>query len=267
LTRAPNESAPDTTPPFPAGTGRVAEARADAPVPLYVHADWVASFPWLVQGTTGRGDADDPFDLGLFGGAPVGATLGRWRRLREATGVMAAVHSRQVHGAEIRAHEGSPLEGLLVIEGADGHVTGRPGLLLSVSVADCVPISIVDPERRRIALLHAGWRGTAAGILGRGLDRMADDGAADRLHVHLGPAVCGRCYEVGPEVHEALGLHAPRHNTPVDVRAALANRAVERGVPAAQVTVSEHCTLCGEGFFSHRAGDAGRQMGVLGVRT
>lgn len=230
-----------------------------------MHPEWTDSFPWLVQATTGRGEADQPFDLGLFGRAPVGANLGRWWALREATGLPAAVHARQVHSAGTRVHDDAPMDGLLIIEGTDGHLTRRPGLLLAVSVADCVPVSIVDPERRRIALLHGGWRGTAAGIVGRGVDHLAE-GEPARLHVHLGPAICGACYEVGPEVHEALGLSTPPRNTPVDVRAVQARQAVERGVPAAQVTVSEHCTRCGEGFFSHRGGDPERQMGVLGIR-
>lgn len=255
------------TPPLPGGVRRVREAPADLPIPLFVHPEWQDAFPWLVQGTTGAGDGSEPFDLGLFGRGSVGAALGRWRALREATDLPAAVHARQVHAAAVRSHDVSPVEGLLIIEAADGHVTGRAGLLLAVSVADCVPISIVDPERRRIALLHGGWRGTAAGILAAGLDHLAEGGRTGRLVVHLGPAICGRCYEVGPEVHEALGLVAPTRNQPVDVRAVQAAQAVARGVPPEQVTVSEHCTRCGDGFFSHRGGDPERQMGVLGIRV
>lgn len=252
--------------PLPAGVRRVREAPATDTVPLYTHTEWRERFRWLVQGTTGRGDADEPFDLGLFGDNPAGAALRRWRRLREAARLPGAVHAHQVHGAEIRSYDAPPAPGLLVTEGVDGHVTATPGLLLAVSVADCVPISIVDPERRRIALLHGGWRGTAAGILPRGVARFGTD-AASRLHVHLGPAICGACYEVGPEVHHALGLPVPGSNTPVDVRAVQARQAVDAGIPAEHVTVSEHCTRCGDGFFSHRGGDAGRQMGVLGIRA
>ena len=261
------------TPALPAGVRRVRETRADGAVPVHVHPEWARAFPWLVQGTTGAGAAGDGdglddglgdgFDLGLFGDTPVGTTLGRWRALREALGVPTAVHSRQVHGREIRIHD-DPGPGLVVGEGDDGHLTDRPGVLLTVSVADCVPISLVDPERRRIALLHGGWRGTAAGILGRGLDALG--AAPGTVRVHLGPAICGRCYEVGPEVHEALGLPRPPTNTPVDVRAVQARQAVAAGVPADRVTVSEHCTRCGTGFFSHRGGSGGRQMGLLALR-
>jgi copper oxidase (laccase) domain-containing protein len=89
---------------------------------------------------------------------------------------------------------------------------------------------------------------------------------AQDLHVHFGPAICGVCYEVGPEVHEALGLEVPAQNTPVDLRAVLAQRAIAAGVHAANVSTSTYCTRCSDRiFFSHRGGDAGRQMGLIGI--
>ncbi len=225
--------------------------------------------PWLVQGTTGRGEGGEGggVDLGLFGRTPVGEALSRWRMLRVETGMRRAVHSLQVHGREILAHDTDD-PGLVITEGYDGHLTRTPGVLLTVSVADCVPISIVAPGRNgssaRVVLLHGGWRGTAAGILQAGLARIGP--AAGTPQVHLGPAICGPCYEVGPEVHEALGLTIPDWPAPVDVRAVLARQAIEAGIPPASITVSDHCTRCGDGFFSHRAGSAGRQVGVLGIR-
>lgn len=252
------------TPPLAEGVRRVREPQSTG-VPLHRHPDWERDQPWLVQGTTGRGDGEEPFDLGLWGDGPVGATLGRWRELRAALGIPAAVHALQVHGTRIHHHDTTPAEGLLVMEGLDGHITARPGLLLTVSVADCVPVFLVAPEERRVAMLHAGWRGTAAGMVPAGIQRLAA-GRPETLLVHLGPAICGECYEVGPEVHEALGLERPAGNRPVDVRAVQARQAVAAGVPAERVSVSEHCTRCGTGFFSHRGGSAGRQMGVLGIR-
>ena len=249
----------------------VAETRAAADVPLWVHDEWAERFPWLVQGTTGRGDADEPFDLGLAGGQPVGPALDRWRRLVAATGMRAAAHARQVHGADLWIHRELGGPGLLVMDGFDGHVTDCAGLLVTVGVADCVPVFLVEPGTRAVAMLHSGWRGTAAGIVERGINRVADSwqSAPERLWLHCGPAICGRCYEVGPEVHRAIhGDEAsPPGPAPIDLRAAIAARAVEMGVPAAQVTVSTHCTRCGDGeFFSHRGGDRERQMAVMGVR-
>lgn len=238
---------------------------------------WTAAFPWLVHGTTGAAragspagpgtadpaDATDPADLGLFGATPAGEAMDRWRALREALRVPRAVHSRQVHGAAVIEHM-ERLPGLLVGHGHDGHVTGWPGILLTVSIADCVPIFLVDPRLRRIALLHGGWRGTAEGIVEAGLEALGGD--PGRVHAHLGPAICGACYEVGPEVHSALGLEEPDSPAPVDLRAVQARRLVDGGVTPGRITVSAHCVRHDDGFFSHRAGDAGRQLGLLAVQ-
>lgn len=239
-------------------------------VPLWVHPGWAERFPWLVQGTTGAGTEAEPFDLGLSGGQPVGAALERWTRLQGATAMRLAVHSRQVHGAELATHAPGSARGVLVTRGVDGHLTAQAGVLLTVSVADCVPVSLVDARRRAVALVHSGWRGTAAGIAGRALERLVGDGTdpAD-VWAHCGPAICGRCYEVSPEVHAAVRPEwapppAPR---PIDLRAQVAERLAGAGVPPEQITTSAHCTRCGPGeFFSHRAGSSARQMGVLGIR-
>jgi copper oxidase (laccase) domain-containing protein len=146
-------------------------------------------------------------------------------------------------------------------------VTAQASVLLAVTVADCVPVSLVDPVMRRVGLLHAGWRGTAAGVLERGVAAMGEGASARALRVHLGPAICGLCYEVGPEVFAALGEPAPAEPTPLDLRAVLARRAVVLGVAPEHVTVSAHCTRCtGSELFSHRGGDRGRQVGYLGIR-
>lgn len=247
----------------------VRESLASGAVPLWRHPEWVERFPWLVQGTTGAGGGDEPFDLGLFGVQPVGAVLGRWRTLLAALEVDSAVHARQVHGADVRVHE-TGCEGIRILDGYDGHVTEAAGVLLTVSVADCVPIFVVDPVRRAVAVLHAGWRGAAAGVLERGIAALRDRGheAAD-LWIHCGPAICARRYEVGPEVHAAVNPERPTPEapTPIDLRAALARRAAAAGVPEPQISGSEWCTRCGPGeFFSHRGGSAARQVGVVAIR-
>jgi len=250
----------------------VAEELVGGDVPLWVHPEWRDAFPWLVQGTTGRGTGDEPFDLGLSGAQPVGKVLDRWRALLAATGMATVVHSRQVHGTELWVHEGGSAPGVLVMHGYDGHLTVRPGVLLSVGVADCVPVFLVDPARRAVAVLHSGWRGTAAGITERGIRRLVEGGSAGAaaLRLHCGPAICGRCYEVGPEVHAAIhpDREPPAGPTPIDVRAAIAERAIGLGLRPENVTVSTHCTRCGPpDFFSHRGGTVARQMGLLGIRA
>lgn len=236
-------------------------------MPALVHGRWREELPWLVQGTTTRWARGAEFDLGLYSdGSPAERVREHWSRLLASTGMRAGLHARQVHGAEVRTHASSAT-GLNLVDPCDGHVTAQASVLLAVTVADCVPVSLVDPVMRRVGLLHAGWRGTAAGVLERGAAAMGEGTSARDLRVHLGPAICGRCYEVGPEVFAALGEPAPAGPAPLDLRAVLARRAVVLGVAPEHVTVSAHCTRCtGSELFSHRGGDRGRQVGYLGIR-
>lgn len=258
---------------------------------VLVHDGWADAFPWLLQGTTTsrRSSASDedrqPFDLGLFsvGSSGSGART-HWRTLADELGAVTIVHAPQPHGRVVRVwpdgEAAAAVDGVGAAMGADqeiprlvapcdGHVTGRPGVVLAVTVADCVPVSLVDPHRRLVAMVHAGWRGAAAGVLQAALETMTRrfGSRVDDLHVHLGPAICGVCYEVGPEVHEALGEPVPARPQPIDLREVLGRRAVEHGVAVDKTTVSGHCTHCGEaGLFSHRGGDGQRQVGFLGIR-
>lgn len=252
------------SPALPAEVRRVTERRADSGV--HEHPEWAASMPWLAQGITGRAA-----DMSLFAGSPAGAVVTRWLALRDAFAAASIVHSRQVHEAGVLVHTRVP-QGLLIGPDADGHVTGAAGVLLAVSVADCVPISIAAQDRRAVALLHAGWRGVVAGILERGISvlRSRLGVRAQELRVHFGPAICGDCFEVGPEVPAALGLAVPETGARphVDLRAALAHRAQACGVPAAHISTSTFCTRCGDSpFYSHRGGCAERQIAILGVRS
>lgn len=242
-------------------TSPVAE-RSAAGFPRYELAEWRSAYG-LVAGIT---SAD--VDLGLWTAAPVGEVMGRWSDFRRShAGFDATVLAHQVHGTAVLRHDRAL--GWQIHDGADGHVTTAPGVLLTVTVADCVPVYLAAPAHRAVALLHAGWRGTAGGILGRGaamLQEAADCGP-EALVAHLGIAICGRCYEVGAEVAQACGGAAegpgPWH---VDLRARLAAEAASIGI--GRVSASSWCTAHDTGrFHSHRAsgGTAGRMVAYLGV--
>ncbi len=202
--------------------------------------------------------------FGLGSREPVGDVIDRWSALLgdcRALGVPALASAGQVHGAAIEHHRGG-WRGWLRGKDRDGHVTADAGVALAVTVADCTPVFLAHPGGA-MALLHAGWRGTAAGILERGLAQLLALGApADEVVLHCGPAICGPCYEVGPEVMAALTGRASAGPVRLDLRAMLAERAMAAGVRS--VSVSRWCTRChADRFFSHRGGDAGRQLGVL----
>lgn len=244
----------------------IEERVAGASLPLAELAEWRERFG-LVAGITERGD-DGSFSLGLWSAEPAAEISERWRRFRQhhAARFPAVVMSHQVHGARVHVH-GPHAAGWHIGDGYDGHVTEEAGLLLAVTVADCVPIYVVDRHGRGIALLHAGWRGAAAGMLESGLKALCQRTRAmvQNLSVHLGVAICGRCYEVGPEVAWAVRGEGAGGTQRLDLRAELAKRARLLGIH--DVTISPLCTACdGSRFFSHRgsAGDGGRMVAYFG---
>ncbi|HEY0243261.1 MAG TPA: polyphenol oxidase family protein, partial [Gemmatimonadaceae bacterium] len=153
-------------------------------------------------------------------------------------------------------------EGLLRTGEADGHLAAERGIILTVSVADCVPIFIAHPSGI-VGLLHSGWRGTVGRIVDSGIKAFARLGISpDELKMHLGPSICGRCYEVSAEVREQLTGQPATRSGNVDLRSLIAEHARELGV--SDVSVSSDCTRCDNArFFSHRAGDSGRQIAVI----
>jgi YfiH family protein len=208
------------------------------------------------------------FDLGLFANGPASHVLGNWlafQASQQAAFPSIAV-ARQVHGTRIQSHDESR-EGWRVSDGFDGHLASRSGLLLGVTVADCVPVYLAHPETGTAALLHAGWRGIAAGILEAGLGnltRRAHCAAAD-VRMHCGVGICGDCYEVDAEVFRQVTGRANPARGNLDLRAVLLERAARQGVR--ERSVSPWCSSHhGDLFFSHRrsGGKDGRMLAYLG---
>lgn len=204
---------------------------------------------------------------GTFGtqaAEPAADVFDRWNGLVAATvelGASRFASGFQVHGADLAVHR-TGWHGWLRRSGVDGHVWATPGIAAAVTVADCVPVFIAHPSGAG-ALLHSGWRGTVAGITEQAIAwfRTAGFGAGS-LRMHLGPSICGSCYEVSADVYAAVSGRSVERPTAVDLRASIADRARRLGLR--DIAVSEWCTQCSnDQLFSHRAGDAGRQLGVL----
>ena len=231
----------------------------DASVPRLELTEWFERYG-LVAGITTR-----PLSLGLWSDEPVGQVTGRWRAFRAAFGARfpAIVLSHQVHGTEVRWHETLP-EGWLILDGLDGHATGDRGVLLTITVADCIPVYLTVPHKGAIALMHAGWRGAAGGVLSRCVELLQRHGFAKTSDIvmHCGVGICGDCYEVGSEVADQFGLSGASH---LDLRDILAQQA--RGLGIQDVSISPWCSAEGrDRFFSHRAsgGRDGRMVAYLG---
>ncbi len=225
--------------------------------------------------STRRADDRDDFDLGAAGPLP-DDLLARRERLLSAAGAAGRqpVALRQVHGSlVVRATQGTREVR------ADGAVWLRgdaAGPVPAVQTADCVPLLLVARDGRGAAAVHAGWRGTAAGVARTALETLAGAGVGPgEILAALGPAIGVCCYEVGSEVIEAVGAasggaegltRGPR----IDLRAALRRQLEIAGVPTAAIHVSELCTCCRPDlFFSYRRDGrlAGRMMSLVGPAT
>lgn len=179
--------------------------------------------------------------------------------VREAAGLTAleALAARplargaQVHGATVRRVVADT-----EVEEADGQATAREDVAVMVGVADCLPVAVAGANG--VAMLHAGWRGLAAGVLEEGVAALRELGVRGPLAAVIGPGARGCCYEVGDEVRAALGGTGRR----IDLATVAARRLSAAGVEAIEDVAC--CTMCAERFFSYRReGEAaGRQAGV-----
>jgi polyphenol oxidase len=233
-----------------------------------------------VMFTTRRGGfSEGPFaslNLGRLTADRPEAVQRNRAKLRAEVGVPPA-HIRQVHGTEVRTitalaeHGVGPLpdEGVELPE-ADGQATPLRGLAPMVLVADCLPIAVAGLGRSNgdgaVAMLHAGWRGLAGGIVAAGVQALRQLGVDGPIEAAIGPGAGGCCYEVGEEVHaEFADFRSPvRQGRNLDLKAIARDELVGAGVTA--VHDVGLCTICSEEtlFFSHRRdrGVTGRQAGL-----
>ncbi len=159
---------------------------------------------------------------------------------------------------------------------ADGMLTRDPAALLTILVADCLPVLMATKDGKRVAAVHAGWRGTESQILKTALSLFKEAGHPPQdLLVALGPGIGPCCFEIGPEVKEALLKVFPdekdafrsRPGGKYDADIWRLNTALleEEGVPLEQIEVIKRCTYCDSDFYSHRRdqGHTGRQAGII----
>lgn len=223
----------------------------------------------------------------LAGGGRRGATL---------------VTLKQFHSDTIHLVEGPPQPPLA----GDGLITRVPGLLLAVQTADCLPVLLVDLKHRAVGIFHAGWRGTLARIVEKGVAAMRLHFGSDprQLLAAIGPGIHSCCYAVGEEVRDRfasqfgyagelfrkviesdplrekypllfLTARPPGHSgfgpkLHLDLVAANRRQFLDAGLPKRNLWASPLCTSCRTDLlFSHRAekGRTGRMMGVVGIRN
>jgi len=201
------------------------------------------------------------------------------------------VGMRQIHSGVSRVvrEEDGTLEGRLqtadgkaMLEG-DGLMTAVPGVVLGVGTADCVPVLVVDVEKRVVAAFHAGWRGTVARIVERGVAMMGPEygSRVDDMVAAVGPSIGACCYTVGEEVRTEFAgqfgyaeeLFSEEGAIRLNLWEANRRQLVDAGIGEERIAVVGECTACARDergalrYFSHRGekGVAGRMLNVVGI--
>ena len=255
----------------------------------YLHCDAMDAAGGVAHGFSTRlgGVSEgiyESLNLGLNRGDDREKVLENYRRFTAAIGadMEGLVLSSQVHGDVVRTvttgDKGKGIFAKCDYE-ADGLITDVPGICLAVFSADCLPILLYDPVRRVVAAVHAGWRGTAIGIVTRAVEKMRDvygSAPADILAA-IGPGISKCCFETDEDVPnamtEAMGaaaLHAMELRKSgkfhVDLKRLNALRLERAGLSADHISISEACTMCQhEQFWSHRytRGQRGSQASMI----
>jgi YfiH family protein len=236
-----------------------------------VPAGFIAAVSTRVRGVS-------PGELGLNTSFKVGDADGNVRKNREIFFSAAGIDGTrlatagQVHGAVV-----TRVEAPGHYELCDALITSAPGLFLGISIADCLPVIIVDPVLRSVGIVHSGWKGSCGKIVLRTLEAMSEHFGTDpaNVHAYVGPSAGGCCYEVGEDVAsifpEDVLLGSGRSpGGPVRLDLAAFNRGVllGAGVPEKQILVSGHCTIHETDLFhSHRrdGSRSGRMLAVVGI--
>jgi YfiH family protein len=265
-----------------------------------------AKLPWLVHGFSTREGGSSPLD----GQSVLNLSFTDWDTRENMEKNRAAFQNavgakslrmaplKQVHSDVIEIFHAAPDSAGI----GDASATAHPGLLLAIQTADCVPILLVDPRKRAIAAIHAGWRGTLARITQKAVGVMQREFSSrpSNLLAAIGPSIGPCCYEVGAELVtqftsqfadasdyfdeprtgdepnplQWLNMHPPGHQPPpkavhLDLRKANRSQLLAAGLRKQNIFTSELCTACRRDlFFSYRKEGprSGRLLSVIGLR-
>jgi YfiH family protein len=279
-----------------------------------LHSEKLSKLPWLVHafstrpGGTSRAYGGNALNLGFTPNDSRAAVERNRQLFLKKMGVASGrktwplVSLRQIHSDLIQSVDRISEPSMA----GDGLVTDKPGLLVAIQTADCLPIILADRKRRAVGVFHAGWRGTVKRIVEKGVGEMRKHFRTDPrdLVAAIGPGVRGCCYEVGEEVRNRfegqfayastlfrevkesdpvrekypllfLTARAPGHGELpakifLDLVEANRRQLLDSGVPAKNIDTAAPCTACHTDLlFSYRAekGITGRMMAVAGIRS
>jgi YfiH family protein len=265
--------------------------------PPVLRARNLSALAWLAHGfgTRHLSWSENPLQQATLAAALGGGTVRRPWPL---------VTLRQVHSDIVHVVEQPPARGDAPLAG-DGLLTRRQGILVGVRTADCLPVIVADTEHKAVGVFHAGWRGTLARLVEKGVGQMRVrfGSRPQRLRAALGPCIHACCYEVGAEVRDLyesqfayagelfrevfdldpvrekypllfLNARAPGHGEPasklhLDLVAANRRQLLDAGLAEKSIETLDYCTACrGDLLHSYRRDKekSGRMLAAAGIR-
>ncbi len=159
------------------------------------------------------------------------------------------------------------------IADADGIITNNKDLILSIQVADCIPIYLHDVKNQNIGLVHAGWRGVSAGIIEKSIIKMRElDSEVRNIKVLLGPSIRQCCFEIGPEVAKLFDVKFQKSGrgdrTQLNLQGAVIEQLLNLNIHNNNIIEVKECTYCSDKYHSYRreGEKAGRMIAMMGWR-
>ncbi len=174
---------------------------------------------------------------------------------------------KQVHSNQVRRVKNPG-----ILEGTDGAISNQKGIVLSVQVADCIPLFLVDQKTGYFGLIHSGWRGAAAGIGTKAIYQFQKTGShTEDILALMGPSINQCCFEIGPQVSNRFDpyfyIKGTRDRKMFDLKGALKYQLTKSGLEVGNIMIDDACTYCQEElYFSFRRdGDkSGRMVAITG---
>ena len=178
------------------------------------------------------------------------------------------VYPEQVHSSKVTVVD-SPG----IVSSTDAIFSTSKLVVLSIQVADCIPLFLADPENNVIGLVHAGWRGVEKGIINNSINKMIHLGADNnKIIAYIGPSIQQCCIEIGPEVAkrfpDSFQINGDGDRSFLDLQQLSSNILLKNSILTDNIISSNECTKCNnKKYFSYRntGSKSGRMIGIIGL--
>ena len=178
------------------------------------------------------------------------------------------VSPQQVHSSEVKVVD---VPGKIPF--TDAIISTSKSVVLSIQVADCIPLYLADPDNNVIGIVHAGWRGIEKGIVANSINKMITLGADNnRIIAYIGPSIQKCCFEIGPDVSKKFPINFQINSSSdrffLDLQKLTKNLLINNSISYNNIISSNECTKCNsDKYFSYRNTGlkSGRMIGIIGL--